>query len=274
VSGRASSEHGLPEWDEDVYDMKVLGVMTEDFAIYYELVKALKKRHAPFVSLSFKDPIPHNVGLIITTLGELDHVDFPRKAAAGLEDIEDAIELAIHRLKGKDSYRSLVIGIDPGKTPGIGVLGDDEVIFTALSVSPEDVRSVVKRVIREFPHELLVVRIGHGDLTRRNRIINSLANMELNVEIVDETGTTPPHTEYPDIDAAINIAGIKGNKAQPSYPVEPTEGELHEIQRRSRIKSEGRVTISKELAERVLRGELSMNKAIWQQMKKHKEKEH
>ncbi len=245
--------------------MKVIGVMTEDFKVYYELVKALKKRQMPFVSLSFGDGVPQNVGVIITTAWEMDRVDFPHKLA--VSDIEESIENAAHGLDGKDSYGSLVIGIDPGKTPGIGVLGDEEVIFTALSVSPEDVRSVVKRVIREFKYETLVVRIGHGDVTKRNRIINALANLDLDIEIVDETGTTP-HTDYPDIDAAINIASMEGFKAKGSYPVLPTEGELHEVQRRSRIKSEGKVTISRELAERVVKGEVTMNKAIWLQMKK------
>ena len=46
--------------------MKVIGVMTEDFSVYYDLVKVLKERKIPFISLSFEDVIPANVGLILT----------------------------------------------------------------------------------------------------------------------------------------------------------------------------------------------------------------
>jgi hypothetical protein len=44
----------------------------------------------------------------------------------------------------------------------------------------------------------------------------------------------------------------------------PTEGELRELQRRSRIKSQGRVTISSEMARRVALGELTLIEAIEQ----------
>ena len=42
----------------------------------------------------------------------------------------------------------------------------------------------------------------------------------------------------------------------------PTEGELKEIQRQSRITSSGNLTISTELARRVACGELSLEDAI------------
>ena len=50
--------------------------MTENFSVYYDLVRLLKERKTPFISLSFNDIIPANVGLMITTTEELDKVDF------------------------------------------------------------------------------------------------------------------------------------------------------------------------------------------------------
>jgi hypothetical protein len=44
--------------------------------------------------------------------------------------------------------------------------------------------------------------------------------------------------------------------------MEPTDGELREIQRKSRIKSQGRITISSELAKKVALGELTLAEAI------------
>ena len=44
--------------------------------------------------------------------------------------------------------------------------------------------------------------------------------------------------------------------------LQPTEGEVKELQRRSRIKSQGRVTISLDLARKVALGELTLEEAI------------
>lgn len=47
--------------------------------------------------------------------------------------------------------------------------------------------------------------------------------------------------------------------------VRPSDGEIREIQRRSRIRSSGRITISKELARQVATGEKEMDEAIEEQ---------
>jgi hypothetical protein len=143
----------------------------------------------------------------------------------------------------------------------VAVIGDDEILSTAQVSSPEKVEAVVGRVIKSYPSVETIVRIGHGDTTHRNRIINSLSKFDLKVEISDETKTTRI-SDSPDIDAAIDIALKSGVVAKKKYKVEPTEGELRDIQRRSRIESKGRVTISKEEAEKVAKGKLSLKEAI------------
>lgn len=240
--------------------MKIIGILTSDFRIYYELIKTLKKRDLPFASLSFDEPIPVNIGVIITTENEKESIDFPNLVVAE-KDIELTIDVATRILKGKEKFNRLIIGIDPGKRPGVAVIGDDEILSTAQVSSPEKVEAVVGRVIRSYPSKETIVRIGHGDTTHRNRIINSLSRFDLKVEISDETRTTRI-SDSPDIDAAIDIALKSGVVAKKKYKVEPTEGELRDIQRRSRIESKGRMTISKEEAEKVAKGELSLKEAI------------
>jgi hypothetical protein len=240
--------------------MKIIGILTSDFRVYYELIKTLKKQDLSFASLSFNEPIPLNIGVIITTEDEKKNIDFPNLVVVD-KDIELTIDVATRILKGKEKFNRLIIGIDPGKRPGVAVIGDDDILSTAQVSSPEKVRSVVERVIKSYPSEETIVRIGHGDTTHRNRIINSLSKFDLKVEISDETKTTRI-SESPDIDAAIDIALKSGIVAKKKYKVEPTEGELRDIQRRSRIESKGRVTISKEEAKKVAKGELSLKEAI------------
>jgi len=238
---------------------KVLGILTEDFRLYHDLVAALKARDVPFASLSFDETVPREVAAILTSPVEAPHVSFP--AVVAVEDLQDAIAKGLAIVRGHRQWRELVVGVDPGAEPGVALLGDGEVIDTRVAASPEAVAGVVRTALLAFPSERVRLRVGHGDPTNRNRTINALAPLGLPVEIVDEKGTTR-RTASPDADAAVEIARSRGVRAARSYPVEPTPGEIREIQRKSRLSSEGKVTISKELARRVARGDLTLAQAI------------
>ncbi len=240
--------------------MKIIGILTSNFRVYYDLISSLRQRNQPFASLTFDEPIPQNIGVIITTSEEGDKIDFPKLIVAD-KDIELTMDIAQRTLKGKEKFEKLMIGIDPGKRPGLAVIGDGEVLTTAQVASPEKVKSEIARALKSYPSKETIIRIGHGDTTHRNRIINSLSEFGLKIEISDETRTTKI-SETPDIDAAIDIALKSGVRAKKSYKVEPTPGELKDIQRRSRIESKGRVTISQDEAKKVAKGKLTLKEAI------------
>ena len=241
---------------------KVLGVMTEDFRLYHDLVEELKARDVPFVSLPFSRRVPENVAVIVTSPKEVDRI--PRRPVVAVEEIEPAIAQALQILRGKTHWEEVLVGIDPGAEPGVAIIGDGQVLATYHAPAPEDVGGIVREALRTFPSSHRRIRVGHGDRTNRNRILNALAREDLPSEIVDEAGTTD-RTQDPDIDAAIKIAFVPGVRARPPYAVEPTPGEVREIQRRSRVTSDGDVTISKELASKVARGEITLDEAIRKQ---------
>jgi len=241
---------------------KVVGVMTEDFRLYHDLVAELKAREIPFVSLSFSRRIPENVGVIVTSPKEGDRIR--RAHVVADADVGNAIARAVQVLRGKTRWEEVLVGIDPGAEPGVAVVGDGQVLATYHAPSPEGVAGILRQALVTFPSPRRRVRIGHGDRTNRNRILNALAREGLPTEIVDEAGTTDG-THEADIDAAIKIAFVPGVRAAPPYDVEPTPGEVREIQRRSRVTSEGGVTISKELATRVARGEITLDEAVTKQ---------
>jgi len=250
---------------------KVLGILTEDFRLYHDLVAALKARDLPFVSLSASRRIPENVGAILTSAAEAQRVRFPAVVAVGELDV--SIARALQLLKGKAKWQELHVGVDPGHRPGVAVLGDGDVLDTRLAANPEAVVLHVRDAIRIFPAEHVRVRVGHGDPTNRNRILNSLAREGLRVEIVDEAGTTR-RSPHPDVDAAIDIARTPGTPARPPFEIKPTAGEVREIQRRSRLDSGGRVTISAELANAVARGELTLEDALASQRRRERDSKH
>ncbi len=249
---------------------KALGVLTEDFRLYHDLVAALKARGLPFVSLSFGRGVPETVGAVLTSPAEAPRIRSPHVVA--VEDLDRGIARALQLLKGKTEWQELLIGVDPGREPGVAVLGDGDVLDTALAPSPEGVRDEIRAAVRTFPAERVRVRVGHGDPTNRNRILNALAEDGLSVEIVDEAGTTH-RTPQPDLDAAVDIARTPGVRVRPPFEIRPTPGEVKEIQRRSRLQSDGRVTISYELADAVARGHVTLDVAIERQRRQDRRSE-
>lgn len=240
---------------------KVLGLLTEDFRLYHDLVAVLKERNIPFRSLSRGEPVPRDVGAILTSPAEAPGMTFPEVVA--VENVEDAIARVLQILRGRHRWREFVVGVDPGAQPGVAFVGDGEVVDTRAAASPEGVADIVRSALLGFPAERVRLRVGHGDPTNRNRIINALAPLGLPVEIVNEEGTTPRvPSPTPDADAAIEIARSRGVRAARFYVVKPTEGEVREIQRQSRLRSGGEVTISQELAHQVARGDVTLGDAI------------
>jgi len=245
--------------------VNILAVATDNFEFYYEIVRELKQRDIAFVSLSPADPIPSNVDLVITTSKEAEGIDFPN--VVGIEeDIRKGVRRALSILKGKQTYQKMLVGVDPGREPGIALVGDGKILETMHANSPEDVKEIIEGFIEDYSFQRMTVRIGHGDKTNRNRTINSLKGLAIRIEIVNEEDTTKL-TDSPDIEAAKKIALSAGDLAEGPYEVEATDGEMREMQRRSRIKS-GDITISKKLAKKVVEGDLEMKEAIDEQKEK------
>ena len=246
--------------------MKTIGVFTKDFSLYYDLLKVLKKRKISYVSLSSIDNIPSRIGVILTSNNEIHDIKSPKVIAADAYDtIDHAVDLALQMLIGKDLYLKVFIGIDPGDQPGIAVVGDDILLQKTNVETPEEVVTIVKRFLREYPAIETLIRIGHGSMIIRNRIINSLIPLEIPIEIVDETKTTSSQQisrPERDSEAAAAIAFLTGGKVQQHLPLEPTKGEIRNIQERSRKLTNGEFSISEKTAIEVLMGKISLKEAI------------
>jgi len=246
--------------------MKTLGVYTKDFSLYYDLLKALQKRKIAYVSLTSLNHIPSKIGVILTSNNELHDAKASKVIAADAYDnVDHAIDLALQLLIGKDLYSMIFIGIDPGEYPGIAVVGDNILLHKTSVDDPEKVASVIKRILKEYPANQTLIRIGHGSITIRNRIINSLIPIGIPIEIVDETETTDTkQTTRPERDrkAAAAIAMMHGGKVQSKLPLEPTKGEIRNIQERSRKLTSGQYSISEKTAIQVLNGQISLTEAI------------
>lgn len=245
--------------------MKTIGVFTRDFSLYHDVIKVLKRRMLGYVSLSSLEDIPRRVGVILTSEEELASIPLLKAVAADAYDSVDcAVDLALQKLTGKELYSRLVVGIDPGERPGLAVVGDDVLLQKTSVDDPAGVVGEVRRIQRVYPAKEMGIRIGHGSVMCRNRIINSLIPLEIPIEIVDESRTTLSEMQRSERDreAAAAIALLNGGRVASRLPLEPTRGAIRNVQLHSRQLTEGRFTISEEVALRVLRGELSLSEAV------------
>ncbi|MEF8879407.1 MAG: hypothetical protein V5A64_03335 [Candidatus Thermoplasmatota archaeon] len=246
--------------------MKTLGVYTKDFSLYHDLLKILKKRGIPYVSLSSPNDTPSKVKVILTSHKEIHDIKSPKAIAADAYDsLDHAVDLAIQMLIGKDLYNTVIIGIDPGEKPGIAVIGDDIFLQKTYVKKPSNVIKKVRRFLKAYPSKERIIRIGHGSPVIRNRIINSLISLEIPIEIVDETKTSSSlkvKRNQKDPESAAAIASTPGGRVQKQLPVEPTRGEIRRVQQRSREITQGRFTISEKTAMKVLKGKISLQEAV------------
>lgn len=181
------------------------------------------------------------------------------------EEPELSLDKASFLISG-DDFEQIIIGIDPGKYPGVALVANNKII-SVHHVQAGEVCPLIQKIMQTYPSKNISVRIGHGARLIRSRLINELLDLGLKVEMVDETGTTPQlgkgvhGREMSDIIAAINIANIPGKIVGKQY-IEPSVGEVRIVQERSRLHSNGRVTIPRPLARKVAKGEISLDEAI------------
>ncbi len=249
--------------------MKIVAIMTRDFRLYHGLVREMKRADMRYITLEPGEPIPPYVGLVITSEEECGSVGFDRKIC--VSDPEKGVKQALVYLTGTEKCRKLIIGVDPGKKPGIAVICDGKIVERMQALNPEDCLRVIEDALSSRTYDAATIRIGHGDLTNRNRTITVLRELGLRMELVDESHTTKL-TKNADIDAAISIAFTEGVKIREMYDISPSPGEIREIQRRSRMESIGALTIGKDLADSVARGKITMKEAIEEQRRRNEEK--
>lgn len=249
--------------------MKFVAIMTSDFRLYHGLVREMKREGIRYITLKPGEPVPPHVALVISSESECPSITFSRKICTS--DPVKAVEQSRVYLTSTERCLNLVIGIDPGKKPGIAVVCDGRTVEKVQAMSPEDCLKIVRRALYSREYGSAVIRIGHGDLTNRNRIIRALRTLRMRMELVDESNTTKS-TKNSDTEAAESIAFTRGKEIRGEYGVVPTDGEIREIQRRSRIESRGALTIGKELAKSVARGNITMENAIEEQRKRNEKK--
>ncbi|AFZ74855.1 hypothetical protein [Natronobacterium gregoryi] len=233
-------------------------VATSDFEVYHGVVNELRDRGTTFTTVELDQELPGETAVVVT---DADHATaFPGvpTIVAAPDSPRRAVDQALTAVRG-DGGRT-IIGVDPGRKPGIAVLAG-EMVVAAFQVPLADAVDVIQREVGEAANP--IVRIGDGSRLQSARLVNDLEDVR--VELVDETGTTPylgtGGRGMEDVLAAVNIARLEGEVVD-AREIEPTAGELQVIKDRSREQSETNRAIDETLARRVAAGELTIEEAL------------
>jgi len=234
-----------------------IAVRTADFRLSFHLMRELKRRGCDFVMLNADSEFD---GIWLAT---------PEEVIAGEggipvieETVEAAVERAIQLSRGLGDAMHLVFGVDPGPRPGLAWIADGVLVGVAQLETVESVVNHIGGLANSLEHRNLVIKVGDGAPLIRDRIINDCLLHSMHVIEVIERRTSRGSRSRAHIHAATRIAMMGGKRVHSIRQLEPTDGDLREIQRQSRIESGGRVTISSELAHDVAVGSISMADAI------------
>jgi len=204
-----------------------IAVATVSGKPYYLIVNELKRRNAPFVSLTPYEPVPIEIKVVITTEAEESLINHESVLAlkAGI-DPSVLVNKALQIVQGKETFEKVTIGVDPGDIFGLAVLAGGKVVETENCYSAEETLHKIETIIRNLektPVSSISVKIGDGVPACKERLLQGLDEMlppKVVLESVKEAGTNRPLNEAKhrrglrDIVSAIQIAGRSGYSFQ------------------------------------------------------------
>lgn len=240
-----------------------VALITRDPGLYSDLASALRERRISTLSLLPGERIPASVAVVLTSPEEAPSIAFPRVITVGPGGDRSVLWAAVEGALIGAPIEDLVVGIDPGPRPGYAVLSGSTTLAQGNLNAPEAVGMFGRQLQRRFPEAAVVYRVGSGDRTARDRILQVLWALRRPVEIVDESGTTDRGRPRPrDPVSAERIARSRGQRVHEPASVRVTPGEIANLQRVSREESGGHFTIPKSLAVQVLEGRMTLSDAL------------
>jgi len=197
-----------------------IAVATVSGRAYYWLVNELNRRKIPFLSLIPGETIPPSIKVVITTKDESRLVNHPSVLIYNAKkDPSAIIDEAVRIIQNKKTYEELVIGVDPGKTFGVAVLGDGNILEKKERLTLEMAIDAVLTAINRHPAQTRKIKIGDGIPETAEEMATRLQiaiPKDTTIEIVSEVGTSNirgngSRRKMSDADAAVNIARKESN---------------------------------------------------------------
>jgi hypothetical protein len=201
-----------------------VAVVTVQGKAYFLIVNKLQEQNIPFISLVPGEPVSVKIMLVITTEQEKNLIDYDKILIFKGEDMLDGlVEQVKVLLLGKNAYKQIVFGIDPGVAVGLVALADGKVIEEGNCFSNKEVIDSVLKVLKNVDLAVtrIFLKIGNGVPVFKKLLEDLDDDLPSPVvfEVVSEAGTNKPLKENKrsrgvrHISSATRIAGRTGKIA-------------------------------------------------------------
>ncbi len=171
-----------------------IAIYTKNFRVYYRMISLFKKMEIPFSSIT--------EGADLKAYDIVFSDEFIEEKNVIVTDGSD--EFRIRQVIYKSNTKEIVVGIDPGPTPGIATLADNYVIDKRNIYNFEEIRKYVEDVHSQCRYKDFKIKVGNGDRMNRDKIIKALRGFHY--FLVNEKGSSKTIKRGNDWEAAINIA--------------------------------------------------------------------
>jgi len=171
-----------------------IAIATVSGKAYYLLVNELKKKGLDFLSLTPQESVPIDIEVVITTAAERHFIKHPKVLVYKNEaNPSEVVNEAVRTLQGKESRETVVVGVDPGKTFGLAVLSDGNVLETVTCSSIEETVNTTVNTLAKLQAAAHVVKVGNGAPSVAAELLSLLDETlpkDVVIEVVSEAGTS------------------------------------------------------------------------------------
>ncbi len=202
-----------------------IAVATVSGKAYYLIVKQLKEKNIPFISVIPTETIPSEIKVVITTRQERQLINHEKVITYQTEaELETLANEALRIVQGKEHFEKVVIGVDPGEVFGLAVLADGKIIDATNCFSLKETLTKIESVLKNIQSTSatwICIKIGDGVPDCKRELLDALDDAlppNVVLESVREAGTnrnlheTQHRRGLRDIVSATRIAGRNGEK--------------------------------------------------------------
>jgi hypothetical protein len=169
--------------------MRYLGIVVGDIKSSYGVIRELKNRSIPFILLREGEPVPGYVSAVILC-GAVAASSYEKAIHCDASPRRTVLR-ALSAAAGRERFRLVVVGLDPGESTGIAVIGDGE-LLEAYAVQSSDLEGELDKIFGTYDAEKFLFRVGTG--RKSDRALERIKmDPRASVELVPESRTGLPH---------------------------------------------------------------------------------